>query len=114
MEIAAQLWREGADGSPELAAELPIHQVMDLMIFLSRTLLYFREAYRMPLLYDPACPEVDRIGLQGGAMPVAVCTDNPHIDADIAAFARALGGLDELTGERMRVLRRILEEWDAV
>ena len=44
MQIAAQIWKTGKDGELFLAQELPIHQVFDLMIFLSRTLLYFKEA----------------------------------------------------------------------
>lgn len=40
MQIAAQVWKANADGQPEIYLELPIHQVLDLMIFLSRTLLY--------------------------------------------------------------------------
>ena len=50
MQIAAQIWKNDKDGELILAQELPIHQIFDLMIFLSRTLLYFKEAYRLPLL----------------------------------------------------------------
>lgn len=110
MPIAAQVWSEDADGNPELNAELPIHQVFDLMIVLSRALLYFRDAYRLPLLYDPEKPMIDRIGLQGDAMSVSVCTENPNIDTDIQAFSQSLSDLGELTGERLRVLCRLVAE----
>ncbi|MFD2169853.1 DUF6530 family protein [Tumebacillus lipolyticus] len=110
MKIAAQLWRENAEGSLEIDAELPIHQVFDLMILLSRTLLHFKEAYRMPLLYDPEKPTIERVGVQGGVLPVAVCTDNSNINDDIQIFSQALSDLGELTGERLRTLTRILEE----
>lgn len=112
MQIAAQIWKANADGQPEIYLELPIHQVLDLMIFLSRTLLYFREAYRLPLLYDPDKPTVERIGVQGGVMPVAVCTDNPNINTAIQAFSQALNDLGEINGERLRVLSRILQEME--
>lgn len=112
MQIAAQIWRENAAGELEISMELPIHQVMDLMILLSRTLLFFREAYRLPLLYDPQKPTVERIGLQGGVMPITVCTENPNIKEEIQAFSQALSNLGELTGERLRVLSRILEEME--
>lgn len=112
MQIAAQIWKETANGELEISTELPIHQVLDLMIFLSRTLLYFREAYRLPLLYDPEKPTVERIGVQGGVMPIAVCTENPNINEDIQKFSQALSNLGELTGERLRVLSRILEEME--
>ncbi len=110
MQIALQLWREKTDGTLEIDTELPIHQVFDAMIFLSRTLLYFREAYRMPLLYDPDKPDVERVGIQGGVMPIAVCAENPNINEDIQKFSQALNDLGELTGERLRTLTRILEE----
>jgi len=110
MQIVAQIWKIDKDGELVLAQEQPIHQVFDMIILLSRTLLYFKEAYRLPLLYDPEKPSVDRIGLQGGVLPVEVCTDNENINKDIKAFAQSLNDLGELIGERKRVLNRILEE----
>ena len=110
MQIAAQLWKEQADGTLEVSCELPVHQVMDLMLFLSRALLYFKEAYRLPGLYDPENPVVERIGLQGDAMNVSVCLDNPQIKQDILAFSQSISDLGELTGERLRTLTRLLEE----
>lgn len=112
MQIAAQIWRENTNGQLEMAVELPIHQIVDLMIFLGRTQLYFREAYRLPLLYDPEKPTVERIGIQGDVMPVAVCLENPEIKKDIQVFSQALSNLGEMTGERLRVLTRILEEME--
>lgn len=110
MQIAAQIWKRDKDGELVLAQELPIHQVFDLMIFLSRTLLYFKEAYRLPLLYDPEKPTVERVGVQGGVLPVEVCIDNQNINEDIKAFAQSLNDLGEIIGERQRVLSRILKE----
>jgi hypothetical protein len=110
MQIAAQIWENDKDGELILAQELPIHQIFDLMIFLSRTLLYFKEAYRLPLLYDPEKPTVERVGVQGGVLPVEVCVDNQNINEDIKAFAQSLNDLGEIIGERQRVLSRILEE----
>lgn len=110
MQIAAQLWKTSEDGEPILLYELPIHQIFDLMILLSRTLLYFKEAYRMPLLYDPEKPTVERIGVQGGVLPVEICTDNENINDDIKEFAQSLNDLGELVGERQRTLIRILDE----
>ena len=112
MQIAAQIWKENTNGQLEINTELPIHQVFDLMIFLSRVLLYFREAYRLPLLYDPQKPTVERVGIQGDVMPVSVCTENPNINEDIRAFSQALNDLGEINGERLRVLTRILEEME--
>lgn len=110
MQIATQIWKNDKDGELILAQELPIHQIFDLMIFLSRTLLYFKEAYRLPLLYDPENPTVERVGVQGGILPVEVCVDNKNINEDIKAFAQGLNDLGEIIGERQRVLSRILEE----
>ena len=110
MQIAAQLWKENENRELEICMELPIHQIFDLMIFLSRTLLYFKEAYRFPLLYDPENPIIERVGVQGGALPVKICVENKNIDKDIQIFSQSLSDLGELTGERLRTLTRILEE----
>ena len=110
MQIAAQLWKENKDGELAISMELPIHQIFDLMIFLSRTLLYFKEAYRFPLLYNPDNPTVERIGVQGGVLPVEICVDNPNINEDIQTFSQSLSDLGELTGERLRTLTHIIEE----
>lgn len=110
MQIAAQVWKNDKDGNLVLAQELPVHQVFDLIILLSRTLLYFKEAYRLPLLYDPEKPTVERVGVQGGVLPVEICIENQNINEDIKAFAQSLNDLGELIGERQRVLTRILEE----
>ena len=110
MQIAAQLWTAQEDGTLKMSAELPIHQIFDLMIVLSRTLLYFKEAYRLPLLYDPNNLTIVRLGLQGEALPVSICTENPNINKDIQDFSQALNDLGELTGERLRTLTRILKE----
>lgn len=112
MQIAVQLWKENQNKELEISMEIPIHQIFDLMIFLSRTLLYFKEAYRFPLLYDPENPTIERIGVQGGVMPVNICIDNPNIDSDIKKFSQALSDLGELTGERLRALCRIFEEME--
>ncbi len=108
-QIAAQIWKEEV-GKIVMDMELPVHRILDLMIFLSRTLLYFREAYRLPLLYDPEKPSIERVGLQGGVMPVSVCTDNPDINDDIQLFLQSINDSGEIIGERLRVISRILEE----
>ena len=53
---------------------------------------------------------IDRVGLQGDAMTVEVCTGNDHIDEDIRLFRDALAEDDEMLGERFAVLSRILKE----
>ena len=65
--------------------------MLDLAILICRSLEYFQDAYRYEKLYDPADPTIDRIGLQGDAMTVAVCRDNPLLDEDIRLFADQLG-----------------------
>jgi hypothetical protein len=89
---------------------LPLHRVLDLAILICRAQLYFQDAYRHEKLYDPENPQIDRVGLQGDAMTVAVCTDNEKIDEDIRLFQQALGEDGELLGERLRTLSRILKE----
>ena len=111
MQITAQLWKENENRELEICMELPIHQIFDLMIFLSRTLLYFKEAYRFPLLYDPENPIIERVGVQGGCRKKNTKRYKcKNIDKDIQIFSQSLSDLGELTGERLRTLTRILEE----
>ena len=46
MQIAMQIWKEKEDGTQSIAMELPIHHIMDFMLLLSRTMLYFRAHIR--------------------------------------------------------------------
>lgn len=87
-----------------------MHRVLDLAILICRSSQYFQDAYRLPDMYDAENPQIDRIGLQGDAMNVAVCTDNPMIGNDIKLFAQALGEDGEMIGERLSVLSRVLKE----
>jgi len=110
VDISAKVWRYTGEKWSRQSEELPLHRVLDLAILVCRSKQYFAESYRMPKLYDPEKPAIDRIGLQGDAMTVAVCTDNPMIDEDIRLFADALSKDDELIGERLSTLSRILKE----
>lgn len=111
LDISAKVWRYTGEKWSRQSEELPLHRVIDLAILICRSKLFFREeSYRHPQLYDPEKPVIDRVGLQGDAMTVAVCTENERIDEDIQLFSQTLSQDDELLGERMRVLARILKE----
>ena len=75
-----------------------------------RARLHFADAYRFEKLYDPANPTIDRVGLQGDAMTVSICTDNEKIDEDIKLFDQCLKDDDELIGERLRSLSAMLKQ----
>ncbi|WP_372011108.1 DUF6530 family protein [Paenibacillus chitinolyticus] len=110
VDISAKVWRHTGEKWSRQSEELPMHRVLDLAILICRSSLYFQDAYRFPKLYDPENPMIDRIGLQGDAMSVSVCEDNPMLDQDIKLFAQALSEDGEMIGERLRVLSRLLEE----
>jgi len=110
VDISAKVWRHTGEKWSRQSEELPMHRVLDLAILICRSSLYFQDAYRFPKLYDPENPMIDRIGLQGDAMSVSVCEDNPMLDQDIKLFAQALNEDGEMIGERLRVLSRLLEE----
>jgi len=110
VDVSAKVWRYTGEKWSRQSEELPLYRVIDLAILICRSQQYFREAYRYEKLYDPEYPQIDRIGLQGDAMTVAVCTDNTMIDEDIALFRDALVKDDELMGERFAVLARILKD----
>ena len=110
VDISAKVWRFTGEKWSRQSEELPLHRVIDLAIMICKTKQYFGEAYRLPNLYDEKNPKIDRIGLQGDAMTVSVCTNNPMIDEDIKLFQQALSDSDELISERLHVLSKLLKE----
>lgn len=112
LDISAKVWRHTGEKWSRQSEELPLHRVIDLAILVCRGMLHFREAYRYEKLYDPQDPVIDRVGLQGDAMTVSVCTDNPLIEQDLQLFRQALAQDDELIGERLAVLTNILKDME--
>jgi hypothetical protein len=109
VEISAKVWRHTGEKWSRQSEELPLHRILDLAILIARTKEHFTDAYRFPKLYDPENPQIDRIGLQGAAMTVSVCTENEMIDKDIQLFRDALSENDELISERLQTLAGILD-----
>jgi hypothetical protein len=89
---------------------MPFHRVLDLAILICKTRKIFLERYRKNEKDFPHYPLLDRIGLQGGAMNVAVCTENEHIDTDMNLFDDCLHKDDEIISERLSVLYELLKE----
>jgi len=110
VEASAKVWRHTGEKWSRQSEEMPLHRVIDLAIFVCRTKLYFREAYRFPKLYDENNTKIDRIALQGGAMNVDICAQNEMIDEDIKLLSAALSEDDELMGERLSRLSALLKE----
>lgn len=110
LEVSAKVWRNTGERWSRQSEELPLHRVLDLAILVCRGYRYFQDAYRLPKLYDPENPVIDRVGLQGDAMTVTACTDNDMLDEDIKLFAQTLSNDGELIGERLSVLARLLKE----
>ena len=110
LDVSAKVWRYTGEKWSRQSEELPMHRVLDLAILICRSCMYFQDAYRYPKLYDPDKPLIDRVGLQGDAMTIEVCKDNPMIDEDIQLFSQALSQDSEIIGERLAVLSRILKE----
>jgi hypothetical protein len=110
VDISAKVWRYTGEKWSRQSEELPLHRVLDLSILICRSMEHFREAYRYEHLYDPQEPVIDRVGLQGDAMTVSVCMDNDRIKDDIKLFNQALSDDDELIGERLRTLSRLLKD----
>ncbi|MDL2225494.1 DUF6530 family protein [Eubacteriales bacterium OttesenSCG-928-M02] len=111
VEASAKVWRYTGEKWSRQSEELPLHRVLDLAILLCRAKQYFSETgYRYEKNYDVQNPQIDRIGLQGDAMTVEICEENPYIEEDIRLFLEALGKDDELLGERLGILARLLRE----
>ncbi|ACA40290.1 DUF6530 family protein [Lysinibacillus sp. fkY74-1] len=110
VDISAKVWRHTGGKWSRQSEELPLHRVLDLAILVCEAQLHFKEAYRYEHLYDEENPVIKRVGLQGDAMTVEVCTENEQIHEDIQLFQQALNNDGELIGERLRTLSRILKE----
>ncbi len=111
VDASAKVWRYTGEKWSRQSEELPLHRVLDLAILVATGLRYFQEeSYRHPRLYDPQAPQLGRIGVQGDAMTVSVCVENPNIDEDIALLRDALAKDGELLGERLRVLGGLLRD----
>ncbi len=110
VDISAKVWRYTGEKWSRQSEELPMHRVLDLAILICRSKQYFRDAYRYEKLYDPDNTTIDRVGIQGDAMTVAVCTDNPMIDEDIKLFSQAMSDDDEMISERLHTLARLLKD----
>ncbi|UUZ84884.1 DUF6530 family protein [Paenibacillus sp. P26] len=109
-DVSAKVWGSGGEPWSGPSEELPLHRILDLSLLICRSLAHFREAYKYEHLYDPQRPVIDRIGLQGNAMTVAINTDNVGIHEDLKLFSQALNDNDELIGERLRALSKILKD----
>lgn len=110
VDISAKVWRYTGEKWSRQSEELPMHRVIDLAILICKSKQHFLEAYRYPKLYDENNTKLDRVGLQGDAMTVEVCTGNPMIDEDIKLFSDILAQDDELMAERLHVLANLLTE----
>jgi hypothetical protein len=75
-----------------------------------RTKIYFAEHYHKNNSEYPNFPSIDRIGLQGDAMNVSICTDNEKNDKDMRLFDDCLHQDDEIISERLRILSSLLTQ----
>lgn len=110
VDVSAKIWRYTGEKWSRQSEEMPLHRVLDLAILICRTKTYFQDAYRHPKLYDESNTTIDRVALQGGALDVSVCTDNPMLDEDIILLRDALQKDDELLSERLHRLSAMLRE----
>lgn len=110
VEISAKVWRHTGEKWSRQSEELPLHRALDLALLICKARQYFMEAYRYEKLYDPEKATIDRVALQGDAMTVEVCTENPMLDQDIKLFRDCISKDDELIGERLKALSAILRE----
>lgn len=111
LEVSAKVWRYTGEKWSRQSEELPLHRVLDLAILIAKSSQYFKEAYRMPKLYDENNPTIGKLPVQGDGMKIDICTENPMIDEDIKLFRDVLHGKnDERLGERLGVLANILKD----
>lgn len=110
LEISAKIWRYTGEKWSRQSEEMPLHRVLDLAILICRSKIFFKDRYRKNEKEYKDYPALDRVGLQGGAMNVAVCEDNEYIENDINLFDDCLHKDDEIISERLRVIYSLLKE----
>lgn len=110
VDISAKVWRYTGQKWSRQSEEMPLHRVLDLALLICRSMLHFRDAYRYEALYDDHNAKIDRIPLQGGALNVSICDENPMIGHDIRLFDQSLRKDEELLSERLVRLSVILKE----
>lgn len=110
VDVSAKIWRYTGEKWSRQSEEMPLHRVLDLAILICSAKTYFQQAYRFPKLYDENNATIDRIALQGGALDISVCTENPMLDEDISLLRDALNKDDELLSERLHRLSALLRE----
>lgn len=110
VEISAKVWRYTGEKWSRQSEELPLHRVIDLALLICKSKKFIGESYRYVKGYNPDDTQIGRIEVQGDAMNINVCTENPMIDKDIKLFTRVFGRDDELLSERLHLLANTLIE----
>ncbi|MBT4035508.1 MAG: hypothetical protein HOB84_07425 [Candidatus Marinimicrobia bacterium] len=110
VDISAKVWRHTGGKWSRQSEELPLHRVLDLAILIIKAKKVFRERYHKNEKDYPNYPSLDRIGLQGDAMNVEVCTDNEFIEDDLDLFEATLAKDDEIISERLNILGGLIKD----
>jgi len=110
VDISAKVWRHTGGKWSRQSEELPLHRVLDLAILIAKSRKIMLERYHKNEKDYPKYPTLDRIGLQGDAMNVQVCTDNEFIEEDLDLFEATLAKDDEIISERLNVLAGLIKE----
>jgi hypothetical protein len=110
LEISAKIWRHTGGKWSRQSEEMPLHRVLDLAILICKTKKIFKERYHKNEKDYKDYPLLERIGLQGNAMNVSVCTENRMIEDDIELFEQCLARDDEIISERINVLKSLIND----
>ena len=110
VDISAKVWRHTGEKWSRQSEEMPLHRVIDLAILICRSKMYFQESYRITDAPENDSPVIDRIPIQGDALDIALCVDNPLLAEDAGLFRDVLAKDDEMLSERLHRLAAILKE----
>ncbi|MDF2379610.1 MAG: DUF6530 family protein [Candidatus Gracilibacteria bacterium] len=110
MENSAKIWRHTGKKWSSVSEELPFHRVLDLAILICKSKLHFQKRHEKNEKDSPQYPLLERVGVQGGAMNVAVCEDNEFLEKDMQLFDSLLHKDDEILSERINHLFGVLKE----
>ncbi|MCG8451687.1 MAG: DUF6530 family protein [Spirochaetales bacterium] len=105
VDISAKIWRHTGEKWSRQSEELPLHRVLDLALLICKTKRHVQEGYQ-----KPREDSLEKIGLQGRAMDIRFCTENPMLEKDLPLFEDAMRKDDEILSERLHALKTILED----
>ena len=106
VDISAKIWRHTDEKWSRQSEEMPLHRVLDLALLICTAKKYVQDSYQ----HSSNRPKFEQIALQGAAMNITMCDENPTLQQDLELFITAFQKDDELISERLQRLSSLLKD----